>query len=794
MQAYYFGIVLRNVFCGAKIMRIWSFRGQILPINEISKRKLVMSKIKKISVVIVLCLVLTALIGNTVYAYKGVTAADTSSDNIQTINGTMTGFGTMTSWDYPYSDDFFNQPSGNYNHLLARCSTGLSVAAFRDTNNKLEQADNLVQFLSDAKFEDISTETYNTEPTKDSVAYGLAHKQIGDFTLVAVAICGGNYSMEWAGNFTVGDGVRAEGFDNAAKKAEAAIDEYISKQNITKDVKIWITGYSRGAAVANIAAADLNDSGKFKDVFAYCIASPRTTKEPGNYSNIFNIIGKDDIVTKLPFADWGFARYGVDMYTKSIEADSDIMENIAKTNEVYKQLISSNMTVNPEITSQLRVIFDYICMILPDTKTYTEKFQPILLDSMDGGLSIGITGLINIMSQFEKNNPQNSQEIGELTEYLQSLANSYILRGNKEQKKSGAWDVELGMTNLFNEHLPYKYIARLFAYDDPDRVFSENTTYMQLAVYGTVNLQIICGGKLVETVKSDGTIQNFYSDKYYNMPDVRVGKATKTYGQQIMLTLPGDSDWDIYASSDSIQGIVYVGSSMSAETIHTQISSYQTIDMEKNQLYKISVKNNSISLDEEMEKYTKVYEAYMDGEYSPTQHMLVSTLQRKYLTINEVFGIGILLAALIAFELLLSIILAIVRKVRKKERKGAATWIWTLVNAAIFTLLELQLWYYIPAYPIAKALMKLIVLLLIIMVLLKGWSKYKNKRNRILVPCLIAAAAADFVLEWFFIGEQNSWNMFIPAAVYLILMLSSWFVWHEPKKKDSLVSGGKERA
>lgn len=743
-----------------------------------------MSKIKKIPVIILLCVALTALFGNTAYAYKDVTVADVDADSIQTISGRMTGFGTTTSWDYPYSDDFFKQPSGSYNHYLARCSAGLSVAAFRDTTNKSEQDDNLVQFLTAAGFEDISTETYKTDPTKDSVAYGLAHKKIGNFTLVAVPVCGGNYSMEWAGNFTIGDGVRAEGFENSAKKVEAAVDEYISRQNITGDVKIWVTGYSRGAAIANITAADLNDSAKYKDVFAYCIASPRTTKEPGNYSNIFNIIGKDDIVTKIPFADWGFKRYGVDMYTESIEADSDIMENIAKTNEVYKKLTSGNMTVNPEINSQLRVIFDYICLILPDTKTYTEKFQPILLKSMDGGLSIGITGLMDIMDQFKKISPQNSGEIDELTDYLQRLANSYILKGNKEQKKTGAWDVELGTTNLFNEHLPYKYIARLFAYDDPEQVFSENTTYMQLSIYGSVNLQIIRDGKLVEIVKNDGTIQNFYSDKYYNMPDVRFGKGTKSSQQQFILTLPGDSDWDIYASADTIQGIVYVGSTMSAETIHTKISNYQTINMEKNQLYKICVKDSSIFLDKDMESYTTVYEVYMDGDYSPTQHMLVSTLQKKYLTINEVFGIGLLLAALIAFELLLSIIFAIVRKVRKKERKGVIVWIWTLVNAAIFTLLELQLWYYIPAYPIAKALMKIIVLLLIIMVLLKGWGKYRNRRNRILVPCLIAACAADFVLEWFFIGDQNSWNMFIPAAVYLLLMLSSWFVWHEPKKNN----------
>lgn len=37
------------------------------------------------------------------------------------------------------------------------------------------------------------------------------------------------------------------------------LKKYINSQNITGDIKIWITGYSRAAATANLTAAAIDD-------------------------------------------------------------------------------------------------------------------------------------------------------------------------------------------------------------------------------------------------------------------------------------------------------------------------------------------------------------------------------------------------------------------------------------------------------------------------------------------------------------------------------------------------------
>lgn len=761
-------------------------------VNEVPQKGMqIMINIKRLPAVIIsLSMLIMMLFTGSAYAYDGVIFNNDSISDIQMIKSSMTGFGVTTSWEYPYSDALFDLPSNEYNHTLARSSIGLAMSAFRDTNNKDAQDDNLTEFLKLTGFDDIVTESYKAEPTTDadSIAYGLAHKSIGDFTLVAVPVCGGNYTKEWASNFTIGDSVRSDGFNAAAQVVTAAVYDYIESNNITGDIKIWITGYSRAGGVSNIAAADLTDSGKFTDVYAYCFAAPRTTKEPGNYNNIFNIISKDDIVTKVPFADWGYKRYGTDLYTKSIEADTDSMEIIEATSEIYKQLTGTNMTVNPEINYQLRIICDYLYKFLPTSAEYKEKFQPLLLELIkEDDKTIGITGLIEVMMQFSEVNESYNVEIQEMIEFLQQMANSYVLSGNKEQKSTGAWDTELGMVNLFNEHLPYKYIARLFASDDPNEIYSENTAYTRLAIYGVADIQILKDGMLVESVTADGTVRDFYSDKYYNMPDVRFSKSEYENTNMYVLTLPADTQWDIYVSGSRIQSLGYINSAMSAETTKAELSDYYVINMEAEQLYEILIQYGKVVLNEKTSAYTSSIFSFSDMEYSPSSSMLYENSFKKYITIQEVMSIAFLITALVAFELLLSIILAIVRRVRKKPRRGPIAWAWTLINVAIFAFVEVQIWYYIPAYPIAKAIAKAIVLFMIIGILLKGWKRYRTKRNRILVPALIMACAADFVLEWLYIGERNTWNIFIPLAVYLWLMVSAWFVWHDTEKSQEII-------
>lgn len=79
---------------------------------------------------------------------------------------------------------------------------------------------------------------------------------------------------------------------------------YLANNGITNPI-ILITGHSMGAAIANLVAAELNEREGQADVYAYTFATPTVkSATDGNatirYTNIFNILNTNDVVTYLP--------------------------------------------------------------------------------------------------------------------------------------------------------------------------------------------------------------------------------------------------------------------------------------------------------------------------------------------------------------------------------------------------------------------------------------------------------------------------------------------------------------
>ena len=111
-----------------------------------------------------------------------------------------------------------------------------------------------------------------------------------------------------------------EGWYNAANKTIDYINEYISANRITGKIKVWIAGFSRGGATANLAAGlldnkILNDEEIFSndvtltrdDLYAYTFEAPQganynseTVEKPGSelYNNIYNVVNPNDLVPK----------------------------------------------------------------------------------------------------------------------------------------------------------------------------------------------------------------------------------------------------------------------------------------------------------------------------------------------------------------------------------------------------------------------------------------------------------------------------------------------------------------
>ena len=120
---------------------------------------------------------------------------------------------------------------------------------------------------------------------------------------------------EWYSNFDVGYGAEHEGFGKAADFAEEQLGDYIFTRAIGIEPRFFVTGYSRGAAAANILAKRLCDRWGTDSVCAYTLASPAVTlsRRQARYSCIFNLVREEDFFTRIPLESWGYTRYGRDV-------------------------------------------------------------------------------------------------------------------------------------------------------------------------------------------------------------------------------------------------------------------------------------------------------------------------------------------------------------------------------------------------------------------------------------------------------------------------------------------------
>lgn len=220
-----------------------------------------------------------------------------------------------------FQPEWFGADAHAYHHGLCRLSLGMALAAFRGDASAPDQE--IRSFFESLGFFSPSVEQFDVT-RQDTIGTAIAHRLVeikGEtFPVVAIAVSGGNYGDEWLSNFDTGVGDVHHGFEAAAKETVRRAEEYIGTQGL-ENARFWISGYSRGAAVSNLAAALLVQKGLAEDsrVFAYTFAPPRTVRggQAATHSNIFNIVNAADLVPCVPLAAWGYGRYGRTLYLPS---------------------------------------------------------------------------------------------------------------------------------------------------------------------------------------------------------------------------------------------------------------------------------------------------------------------------------------------------------------------------------------------------------------------------------------------------------------------------------------------
>jgi len=156
---------------------------------------------------------------------------------------------------------------------------------------------------------------------RDALVIAVRGTGEGEWPLNMELMPGGRYDLEYAENFFLA--------------AQEVLDTLAEQIDGLQNPLFLITGHSRGAAVANILGAKLTDRFGAENVYAYTFATPRTVRgDYPAYGNIFNVINPADLITYLPFPQWGFGRYGVDV---TLPVDGASPQLIAQVKEAYDQ-------------------------------------------------------------------------------------------------------------------------------------------------------------------------------------------------------------------------------------------------------------------------------------------------------------------------------------------------------------------------------------------------------------------------------------------------------------------------
>lgn len=239
---------------------------------------------------------------------------------IPTENQTMTAQLHLES-----GEDHLPANSCVFSKVTAETAAALSMS----TENERVLRDDLAAL----GYGDIVTVGY-PRADRDKIGMTVASRTKDDILQIA-AVLRGTTGDEWYSNFEVGYAAEHSGFAKAADFAELAIGDYVFTRAIGTEPAFFVTGYSRGGAVANILAKRLCDRYGLDRVCAYTFASPAVTlsRLTNRYRCIFNLVREEDFFTRVPLAAWGYTRYGQDIV---LPEPADIGERFRElTGEAY---------------------------------------------------------------------------------------------------------------------------------------------------------------------------------------------------------------------------------------------------------------------------------------------------------------------------------------------------------------------------------------------------------------------------------------------------------------------------
>lgn len=344
---------------------------------------------------------------------------------------------------------------------------------------------NVKEMLKAMGFENIEDNRYYHREmmvNSSGVAVGSKTMSVGgkDYTLLAIVTRSSGYKQEWGGNFDVGSGDIHEGFKAARDENLRFVKRYIQKNNIKGNLKVWIPGYSRGAAVANLIGGFFAGGGieyfgsdvsiTPEDVYCYTYATPRTVKNGASKNEVFSVSGTrsgEYAEYDTPGDAWNYTAGGtVDIHdecyngVRSITFDYDTITALPPKNwgfERFGQVLDLRKAPysvsEAEMEAELQNIGDYAVQALQ--KGDVLNFKDVTLNPSEiKNISIDETSEVSVLEQLRSNENLFVGDVKGEAGYLQVLderinALVSVAGTNSEFAANGTQDTLVAFAGIF---------------------------------------------------------------------------------------------------------------------------------------------------------------------------------------------------------------------------------------------------------------------------------------------------------------------------------------------------------
>ena len=405
-------------------------------------------------------------------------------------------FSTEAIWvDYP-----FWQPAEQYNGSLANMSLIMALCSARDRirdadPESFDPARDVEEYLLNAGFTDIRKDDYSKETSIYTISTAIGsrrmeHEGEEPFTLIAVGVCGGGYQNEWQSNITVGTEDLHEGFRSASDLVIDRIAGYIATRGIRGRVKIWISGFSRAAAVANLTAGRLAQAGAFprEDIFAYTFATPAAVLNPPEAvdGNIFNILSPTDVVPQVMPAEWGYGRYGKDLWIP-VQEFSSIGEALVQEREkVVSESFGIEVHYSAALNLRMRLLVSMVLEAIGGRENYARNIQDTLVGILQQHSASNLLATLrSLLVSVKGSGAETRAMLDELLNYVFRVFGNALTRTELAAVNRNAGNA---MYLLFTEHREDTYLANMGVIRIG--LFEEDTSFTYVMVKGPVNLKL----------------------------------------------------------------------------------------------------------------------------------------------------------------------------------------------------------------------------------------------------------------------------------------------------------------